>query len=105
LFGLLKIKVLLCGLLLASPPVAAWMLREDPPGRSMTAAADSVAPNAARALNAGAVQVPVEVLAKGSAPQWVYVELPNQAVPEPGVVSLLAVTSLLLLRRQRPGGK
>ena len=97
----MKIKVLLCGLLLASPPVAAWILRDEPPGQAMTAAADSVSPNAAPALNAGAVQVPVEVLAKGSAPQWVYVELPNQAVPEPGLVSLLAIGSLLLLRRRR----
>ena len=38
---------------------------------------------------------PVEVIANGSAPQWVYVQVGNQAVPEPGMVSLLALTTLL----------
>ena len=47
--------------------------------------------------------VPVEVVAKGSAPKVVYVEVTPQAIPEPGCVSLLALTGLLLLRRQRPG--
>ena len=89
--------MLVLGLLLASPPLAAWLWNE------------TKAPDAQRVTNSipanlrseGAVQVPIEVVAEGSAPQWVYVEISNQAVPEPGVVSLLAIGSLLLLRRQR----
>ena len=50
-------------------------------------------------------QIPIEVVAKGSAPQWVYVEVQGQSVPEPGAVSLLSMASLLLLRRRRDSGK
>jgi hypothetical protein len=48
------------------------------------------------------VRVPVEVIAKGSAPQWVCVEVDAKAVPEPGMFPLLAMTTLLLIfHRQR----
>lgn len=47
--------------------------------------------------------IPVEVVSKGSAPKVIYVEVAPQAIPEPGSVSLLALTGLLLMRRQRPG--
>jgi len=97
-------KVLLLGMLLASPPVAAWILRTEAPA-SLAAGIQPVS-RALRPTPAdGSVQIPVEVVAEGSAPQWVYVEVQNQSVPEPGTVSLLALASLLLLRRQRPGGK
>lgn len=93
-------KALLIGMLLASPPVAAWMWSgaEHAP---QTTEIQSLAEPAA----ATPVRIPVEVVAKGSASEWVYVEVPNQAVPEPGVPALIALASLLLLRRQRPAGK
>lgn len=89
--------MLLLGLLLASPPFAAWLWMETKAAEPQWVA-NSIPANP---LSDGAVQVPIEVVAEGSAPQWVYVAVSNQAVPEPGVVSLLAIGSLLLLRRQR----
>jgi hypothetical protein len=49
--------------------------------------------------------VPVEIVTKGGAPKWVYVQVSHQAIPEPGVIALTALASLLLLRRQRSVGK
>lgn len=47
-------------------------------------------------------RIPVEVIAKGSAPEWVYVNVGSQAVPEPGTTSLIVLASVLLaFRRQR----
>ncbi len=84
------------GVLLVSTPIATWMLR---------GAQSAVKPpemQAVSRVSAGvAVQVPVEVVAKGSATKLVYVEMQTQAVPEPGALSLLALSSLLLLRRKR----
>ena len=97
-------KVLLIGMLLASPPVAAWMLRTEAPA-ALSAGIQPVSQPFRPTPAGGPIQVPVEVVAEGSAPQWVYVEVQNQAVPEPGVVSWLVPASLLLLRRQRPAGK
>lgn len=98
MFGILKIKALFLGLLLASPPLAAWMLRSDekpiqePAIQTVTE-------------RQGSRKVPVEVVSKGSEPQWVYVEVAPQAVPEPGVFALVAIASLGLLRRRRVDGK
>jgi hypothetical protein len=92
-------KALFLGLLLATPAVAAWIFHGTEPAMEIR----PDAPRASHAVPAGSpVQVPVEVVAKGSQPEWVYVQVPNQAIPEPGVASLLALTSLLLLKRQRP---
>ena len=99
MLGVFKIKLLLFGLLLASPPVAAWILRNDPP--KMQTLVNQTVPVSRPAHQT--MTVPVEVVAKGSAPKVVYVEVTPQAIPEPGSVSLLALTGLLLLRRQRPG--
>lgn len=94
-------KAMAIGMLLASPPVAAWILRAAEPNtqsaqNQIVAAQESVTP----------VRIPVEIVAKGNNNQVVYVEVPgNQAVPEPGVPALMALASLLLLRRHRPGGK
>lgn len=94
-------KALLLGMLLASPALAAWICRgsELPVCRQeITRSSNHSTPPRLESV----VRVPVEVIAKGSAPKWVYVEVASQAVPEPGMVSLLALTSLLLvLRRQR----
>lgn len=94
-------KALLFGVVLASPAFAVWTLRgseapvSQPEVRSVSFGPAVLRPEAV-------VRVPVEVIAKGSAPQWVYVEVGNQAVPEPGMLSLLALTTLLLVcRRQR----
>jgi uncharacterized protein YcnI len=86
-FGIFKMKALFFGMLLASPAFAVWTLRSS---EAPVSQAEAV------------VRVPVEVITKGSAPQWVYVEVGNQTVPEPGMISLFALSTLLLVfRRQR----
>ena len=47
------------------------------------------------------LRYPVEVVRKGSAPEWVYVKVENQVVPEPGFLPLILVSALALLRRKR----
>jgi hypothetical protein len=104
LFGFFKMKLLFLGLLLASPPLAAWMLR----GSDSAPTAPQTQPvETQRAIVQGdrPLKVPVEVVSKGSEAQWVYVQVAPQAIPEPSSIALLAVGSLLLLRRQRSGGK
>ena len=93
-------KALLIGMLLASPPVAAWILRA--PAQSMEIADIQLVPEKSTSSE---IRIPVEVVAKGSPNQWVYVQIPRQTIPEPGITSWLALASLLLFRRQRPGGK
>lgn len=95
-------KLLLFGLLLASPPVAAWILRNDPP-KLQTIENSTFASTPTTISGSQTMTIPVEVVAKGSAPKVIYVEVAPQAIPEPGSVSLLALTGLLLMRRQRPG--
>jgi hypothetical protein len=96
-------KALFFGLLLASPPVAAWVLRApDPTIESQEIQAVS---SPLPAPQSEFIQVPVEIVTKGGAPKWVYVQVSHQAIPEPGVISLTALASLLLLRRQRSAGK
>lgn len=101
MFGIFKMKSLVFGMLLASPAFAVWTIRgAETPVSKPEVRSVSFAPAAPRPE--GIVRVPVEVIAKGSAPQWVYVEVGSQAVPEPGMFSLLALTTLLLVfRRQR----
>lgn len=101
MLGIFKIKALLFGMFLASPALVMWKFRgaeavvSKPEIRSISYT--SQAPRVE-----SIVRVPVEVIAKGRAPQWVYVEVGSQAVPEPGIASLLVLTSLLLVfRRQR----
>ena len=104
MFGLLKIKALLLVALLASPPVAAWMMRHDAKQTEVVAHQQlELKKNQDPATEP--VRVAVEVVAKGSAPQWVYVEVQNQAVPEPGCLLLIGASSFLLLRRRREAGK
>ncbi len=53
-------------------------------------------------LAADVTRVPVEVISKGEPPEWVYVEVEAQAVPEPGILPLLVLAgSVLALRRRR----
>jgi hypothetical protein len=101
LFGFLKMKLLFLGLLLASPPLAAWMLH----GSDSAPQTQPVETQRSIAQGDGQLKVPVEVVSKGSESQWVYVQVAPQAVPEPSSLTLLALGSLFLLRRQRSDGK
>ncbi len=84
---ILKLKVLLALLLFGSPVAALWLIGSGPTAPTPVVVVE---------------RVPVEVITKGSAPTWVYVEVGNQAVPEPGIFTLLGLASLMLvLRRQR----
>ncbi|MCU0750652.1 MAG: PEP-CTERM sorting domain-containing protein [Akkermansiaceae bacterium] len=104
--GFFKIKVLLIGALLASPPVAAWMIRgSDQNAREAMVQPLEVESPAPGPVQAAPVKVAVEVVSKGSAPQWVYIEVPAQAIPEPGSLTLVAAAGLLLLRRRRPAAQ
>ncbi len=102
MFGIFKMKALLIGMFVASPAFAVWTLRgSEAPISQPEVRSVSLTP--AGPLPEAVVRVPVEVIAKGSAPQWVYVEVGSQAVPEPGIFSLLALTTLLLVARRQRG--
>lgn len=98
MLGFFKMKPLLLGLFLATPAVAAWMSREpEPPPAAVRQVAYVPHP-----AESAPIRVPVEVLEKGSAPQWVYVEVSTAAVPEPGLFPLAVVTwAFWVLRRKR----
>ncbi|MES2659116.1 MAG: PEP-CTERM sorting domain-containing protein [Verrucomicrobiota bacterium] len=98
----LKIKGLLFGLLLASPAIGLWMLHRTPPPAKRPEI-QSVSFGGVVPLPENVTRVPVEVLSKGSAPEWVYVDVGNQAVPEPGIVSLVGFSALLLVFRRKRG--
>jgi hypothetical protein len=83
-------KTLCLAVLLASPPAAVWALRGSeqspvPPPMS--------APPTER--------MAVEVLSADGKKEWMMVEVPHEAVPEPSSAVLMMLSSLLLLRRQR----
>jgi hypothetical protein len=99
--GIFKIKSLWLGLFLAFPPVAAWTLRGNAESLNPPPAAHSAPAPAAVPAEENLMQVPVEVVANGGKTEWVVVEVTNQAIPEPGAAAMLALSSLLLLRRQR----
>ncbi len=95
-------KSLAIGLLLASPAFAVWAsrcpARTVPPGQIHRISY----PPGNNGSADGVIRIPIEVIEKGSAPKLIYVEHTAQAVPEPGIVSLLTLTSLFLaFRRQR----
>jgi hypothetical protein len=83
-------KTLGLAVLLASPAVAAWALRG---GEEPSAAAESGAPAVER--------VAVELVAADGKKEWMMVEFPPEAVPEPASALLLMLSTLLLLRRNR----
>lgn len=88
-------------MLVASPAVVYRLGWSDIPSVSRPWIS-SVSPATALPAVAATVRMPVELIASGKSPEWIYVQVGNQAVPEPGVCSLLAVASLLVVfRRQR----
>lgn len=96
-------KSIIFGVLLASPPVAVWAYRSS----EKSAAAAEIRPvsysQSGHAQTDGAVRIPIEIIEKGSAPKFYYVESTTAAVPEPGIFSLLTLTSLVLVFRRRRG--
>jgi hypothetical protein len=99
MFGLFNIKSLVFGLLLASPALAAWAYLGGEPAQPQVSLTQ-VEPTLATPL-----RIPVEVIAKGSAPKWVYVEVAPQAIPEPGFGMLILFTGVLFIfRRTRKSG-
>ncbi|RYD22441.1 MAG: hypothetical protein EOP88_08040 [Verrucomicrobiaceae bacterium] len=93
-------KLLLLGAVMAAPAAVTWVWRG-----GEAAAATGVQPVAhvrSEVIAQPSVKVPVEVVAKGSAPQWVYVEVqPANSVPEPGVFPLVALPALVLVILRR----
>lgn len=95
-------KFLMVGVLLASPAIAAWTLRGAEKPDPVAIRQTSLEPKVHSALSSEAIRVPVEVIEKGRAAKWIYIETGHQAVPEPGIHLLLALASLaLVLRRHR----
>jgi hypothetical protein len=47
------------------------------------------------------VLVPVEIIGSGSDPQWVFVEVPVAAIPEPSLPLILTAAACFSLRRHR----
>jgi hypothetical protein len=83
-------KTLWLAVLLASPAAVVWALRGSeqspvPPAMS--------APPVER--------MAVEVLDADGKKQWLMVEVPHEAVPEPSSAILMILSCLLLLRRER----
>lgn len=104
MFGVFKIKALAFGLLLAIPPLAAWWVRTDGPGARDAGYAPAT--KVSYAEPGGRIaKIPVEVVVQGKGTETVYVSMPVQAVPEPGLLPLGLVSALLLFRRRRVGGK
>lgn len=77
-------------MLLASPPAVVWALR------------GGGQPPVPPAMSAPPVErIAVEVLDADGKKQWMMVEVPHEAVPEPSSAVLIMMSCLLLLRRQR----
>jgi hypothetical protein len=100
-FGILKLKALVIGMFLASPALAMWVYRSQPAENAQSANLASLSEFAPMAEES-TIRIPVEVIVSGNAPELVYVQVANQAVPEPGTMSLFALLTLLLvIRRHR----
>jgi len=97
-----KLKVLIVGLLLVSPAVGFWSYQS---GRSsdLIGSTDAVVASETVLDSEPSLKIPVQVIRCGKTPEWVYVQISPQAVPEPGTLSLLGIGAILLMtRRQRP---
>ncbi|MDP3849344.1 MAG: hypothetical protein Q8Q59_02490 [Luteolibacter sp.] len=96
--GFFNIKFLWIGLLLACPAVAVWVMRE-PPEAPVQPPATEV--RSAPPSGENLMKFPVEIITKGGKSEWIYVEVADQHIPEASSTTLIFLTSLLLLRRQR----
>ena len=94
-------KSMLVGVLIASPVVVAWTYHSSDQDSSGSQIHPISFSRTGQGQAEGIVRIPIEVIEKGSSPKVVYVESTTDAVPEPGIFSLLAFTSLLLIFRRR----
>ncbi len=92
---------MLVGVLIASPAFVAWTYRTSDKVISASQIHSVSYSQTGQGQAEGIVRIPIEVIEKGSAPKVVYVESTTDAVPEPGIFSLLTLTSLLLIFRRR----
>lgn len=72
-------KVLLCGVLVSSPAIAVWNFR----GSDLAASKPEIRQISNPTRAESTVRVPVEVIAAGSAPEWVYIEVASPPLPRP----------------------
>lgn len=86
--------------ILVVPTATLWRVHAGNP-EPATSATETRMFAAAPAAEDCALRYPVEVVRKGSAPEWVYVKVENQVVPEPGFLPLILLSALALLRRRR----
>lgn len=103
MFGAYKIKVLVFGSLMAIPPLAVWLRSHEKASRVPLEA--SVTAVSYAEPSGRIAKIPVEVVVQGKGTETVYVSMPVQAVPEPGLLPLGMVSVLLLMRRKRAAGK
>ena len=79
MLGFLKMKVLFFGMLVSSPAIAVWVFRNSDSAPTQPQILPISNPTGADSI----VRVPVEVIAAGSAPEVVYIEVASQALPKP----------------------
>ena len=72
-------KGLFLGMLVSSPAVAVWIFRSSASAPTQP----QILPISNITHADSIVRVPVEVIATGSAPEWVYIEVPSQVLPKP----------------------
>lgn len=96
---ILKIKTLFIGMLVASPAVAVWVMRDGKVPKQTGEMVRISCPIPSE--RTPVVKVPVEIVTPGSAPRWVYVDVGSSAVPEPGVISLVAFAGVVLAFRRK----
>ncbi len=77
--GFPKKRVRLFGLLIAAPVLGVAIFRDS--GTATSGPEIRQISNTTPAEST--VRVPVEVIATGSAPEWVYIEVASQALPKP----------------------
>ena len=70
-------KVVFFGMLMSSPAVAVWIFS----GSDSAPCKPEILPISKTPRADCMVRVPVEVIATGSAPEWIYIEVGSQALP------------------------
>ena len=71
-------KVVLFGMLVSSPAIAAWIFRSTEAATSRP----EIRSISNHQHTESTVRVPVEVIAAGSTPEWIYIEVASQALPK-----------------------